>query len=326
MTRSQNSGLNQRTSEQEQQLELGRGNLKGFLNTVVPLERIPKYINARAEVVYPTGADEKSKNNALIIVGKDRMGDEAHGFGGIGTPCSNAIDIVVGLASSYKPGTLGKRLDSDTAVGKNAFTDAARIYISQRTDLDTYFGITEGKGYEIDKKKGVSGIAMKADTLLIVGRRNVKIKAGKSKAENLPMFGERDAHGRKIHSSTDNVIEFIGSEGLELEPLVKGDKLVLCLDKIYSHIRENTLSIQYIISEIARVRIGLAMHNHLDPFTVFTGPSPLMISEAYNGLLDDLEEFGNTIVEQLKLIRNETVSLQVPNKAEYLLSKNVFTT
>ena len=167
----------------EEQLELGylngamctdleNGSFGNDEEDFLQPEDNPTRFPAEAEKVY-----SRTKSNSFIVLGKDRMGDIFSGFGGIGAPNSNAIDLVAGMGSSFEP--VGKRyLDKDNVVDPNPFTDAARVYISQRTNLDGNFGITEGEIYPLDSKQGVSGIAMKADSVLVLGRRNIKIKAG----------------------------------------------------------------------------------------------------------------------------------------------------
>jgi hypothetical protein len=321
---SKNPLLNQSTEEVEELIKLG--NLFGALNTEIPTEREPSYQQAQAEIVLPEM--RRKGMNSRIVLGKDRLSGFSSGFGGKGTPASNAIDIVVGLGSSFRQN--GKSLDQDIAIGKNVFTDAARIYISQRTDLDTYFGITEGQKYDIDKPKkdgggGVSGIAVKADTVLVLGRRNVKIKAGQSSGKSLPKDGETDSHARSI-DTTDNRIELIGSQGLSLQPVVLGDNLVETLEGIYSAINKNNLAIQDMILEIMQLRIMLMLHIHGDPISGVTLPSPDLIASMYDRLPQDLQKQTEGYLDALNQIIEELNTIRIPNKTKYILSKNVFTT
>jgi hypothetical protein len=316
--------LNKSTIEEEELIELG--NLVGALNTEVPTEREPTYEQAQAEIVLPLA--RKRGMNSRIILGKDRLSTFSSGYGGKGTPASNAIDLVVGLGSSYRD--KGLSLDQDTVVGKNPFTDAARIYISQRTDLDTAFGITEGTKFAIDKPQrssggGVSGIGIKADTVLVVGRRNVKIKAGKSDAVSLGKDGETDAHGRKIDTA-DNKIELIGAQGLELEPMVLGNKLASALEKMNASINKNNLSIQKMILEIMQLRLMLILHIHGDPLTGVTLPSPDLAIGLINKLPKDLQDQAEGYIDALNKIIDDLNTSQIPNKDSYILSKTVFTT
>ena len=62
-------------------------------------------------------------------------------------------------------------------VGNSFEADAARIYISELTDIDKNFGVTEGKSGEM---KDRSGIGIKADGVRIIGREGVKIVTGRA--------------------------------------------------------------------------------------------------------------------------------------------------
>jgi len=308
----------------EEQLELGH--LNGAMCTDIEIgtsgndeesfqpEDNPTRFSAEAEKIF-----SRSKSNSFIVLGKDRMGDVFSGFGGRGTPNSNAIDIVAGMGSSFEP--VGKRyLNKKDVVDPNPFTDAARVYISQRTDLDGHFGITEGEIYPLDSQQGVSGVAMKADSVLVLGRRNVKIKAGQSHGEGFPRGGETDAHGTRL---PDARIEFIADA--PLEPMVRGEKLVICLEGIYDQINKNRGIMAQMISQMLKLRTALMLHTHPVGNPIVTFPSPELIGANVNELPKDIQELYNSINEMILGAIDELNSIKIPNKDKYILSKNVFT-
>jgi hypothetical protein len=115
--------------------------------------------------------------NAFITFGKDRPSGKGSGFGGQGAVGANAIDIVVGRLSSAK--------SPDEVTADNSFSaDAARIYISQLTNIDFNFGIDPGKSGPMEAR---SGIGIKADGVRLIGREGVKIVTGR--ANNVTGFG-----------------------------------------------------------------------------------------------------------------------------------------
>ncbi len=220
------------TKEQIRKIEelLELGNLNGAMCTDIPYDQEdnPTRFQAEAEKTL-----SRQNSNCYIVFGKDRMGDVFSGFGGKGAPNSNSIDIVAGMGSSFE--SLSKKvLSKNNVVDPNPFTDAARIYISQRTDLDGHFGVSEGQIYDLDSRQGVSGVAMKADNILVLGRRNVKIKAGQSHGDGLPSGGEKDSHGSNLPGARIDIIA-----DAPLEPMVRGDKLVDCIKGIYGQINDN---------------------------------------------------------------------------------------
>lgn len=293
---------------------IDKGSLNGFLGTEIPISKTqgvgedrPTYISAESEKVI-------SKNNSYIILGNDRLGDIAHGFGGLGVPNSNCIDLVVGLGSSNINGKVkGGFLTPDDYINKDPIQDAARIYITQRADLDAYFNEKGGSKYRDKKNKGVSGIALKADTLLLQGRRNVKIKAGVS----LPR--ETDAHGSKLPPPK---IELIA--GGKLEPLVKGDKLVSCLRKMHKQVSSNRAIIIKLLKQNIKLRAQLAGHVH-PTNTGIALPSPNMIAHAAANIPKDIADILDQITKETQLGIDIVNHLQMPNKDKYILSSRVYT-
>lgn len=123
------------------------------------------------ELNYSASPSEKiiEHNGSFITLGGDKPSGTASGKGGIGAPEASRIDLVVGRLSSAKPRD-GSNVD-------NSFqADAARIYISQLTDIDLNFGIDPGKSGRLTDR---SGIGIKADGVRIIGREGVKIVTGR---------------------------------------------------------------------------------------------------------------------------------------------------
>jgi|21_taG_2_1085346.scaffolds.fasta_scaffold01498_2 hypothetical protein len=293
---------------------LGSGVINGFANTeFVPTkdgdisEDRPSYIKSESEMVY-------NKANAHIILGRDRMGGIKNGFGGIGTPNSNAIDIVVGLGSSFEnDDKKGEFLTPIDYLNKNPTHDAARLYISQRTDLDKHFEESMGHQYHDTKNKGVSGIALKADTVLLQGRRNVKIKAYPSS----PF--EKDAHGAELSNCR---IELIA--GANLEPVVKGQKLIKSMRKIHTQLSSNRAAIIELTCEITKLRAELMLHTHLTNTGVAL-PSAALLSASAVAVPKNIEKVINQLNEEVQMNIDVINSLFYPNEDEYILSNRVFT-
>ena len=163
----------------------------GPLGTDVPEPRL-HYIRARNEKVI-------KKKNAYITFGTDRPDGVGSGFGGKGAQRANRIDIVVGRMSS-------KKQDRGTHVNNCFSADAARIYLSQCTDIDLNFGIVDGATApkltpdgEVSGVKGLSGIGIKADAVRVVGREGVKIVTGKGDGfRGYGAKGETNSRGGKL--------------------------------------------------------------------------------------------------------------------------------
>ena len=218
-------------------------------------EKVPNYAKAESEVEY------KNDNNARIILGRDRVGGIGTGYGGKGHTRSGAIDIVVGLqgwspgenyreAQYDRNGNL-KQTESFGFADKNFGSmnngqpgDAARIYISQRADIDKYFDIANGS---VGSSIADSAIAMKADSVRILARKGIKLVTGKNPPGRNSLDGQikvtygidliagnrDDTTGLEQKLSKLNPFAFRPSY---LQPIPKGENLIHYLDEITQNI------------------------------------------------------------------------------------------
>tara|TARA_A100001515_G_scaffold128730_1_gene115112 strand:+ start:2511 stop:3506 length:996 start_codon:yes stop_codon:yes gene_type:complete len=160
---------------------------------------------------YKNAPNEKiiSKNGAFVVLGTDRPNSEASGYGAKGSGRSATIDLVVGRMSSARG---GKGVKDGTFVDSNFAADAARIYISQQTDIDTNFGIVEGS---IGNPRARSAIGIKADGVRIFGREGIKIVTGKGNNwRGFGLKGETNSLGGKISQPAPG-IELIAGNNTE---------------------------------------------------------------------------------------------------------------
>jgi hypothetical protein len=230
---------------------IGFAQFSGLGNRKQP-EIKPSFMQTTNEVVID------GKTNCFIVLGSDRPGSEASGRGGVGATGASAIDLVVGHMGP-RPVTV---IDGEKVkVSKNFELDAARLYISQQTDLDSYLNIPKrplkvgSVELDLDFTEKLSGIAMKADAIRIVGRENIKIVTAHlgSNSKNLSV----------AHNGVDIIAgyEIIDSKH-SLEPMVKGNKLIQLLKEMLNgtngsqSILANFLKAQIAINEI------LITHRH----------------------------------------------------------------
>ena len=171
-------------------------NAQGYLGeSIIEPSLELQYDRAESEII--VGAS----HNAYVKIGRDRPSTIVSGYGGRGAANAACIDLCAGLASSAGFDRMNK------IVSPNMFNDAARIYISQKTDIDKNFGLAE-TGIPSKYSKARSGIAIKADKVRIIGREGVRIVTGKALApEGAGAFGESNALGGDIISV--NGIELI---------------------------------------------------------------------------------------------------------------------
>ena len=131
-------------------------------------------------------------SDAYVVLGTDRPSSLATGFGAIGSCGANSIDLVVGRGSSLNKGDGPK---AGTILDNLFASDAARINISQLTNIDLNFGLA---GDKIGNNTPRSGIGIKADDVRIIGRNSIKIVTGKTSGfVGLGKGGEPNALGGK---------------------------------------------------------------------------------------------------------------------------------
>ena len=126
------------------QRQIDLGVQEGYFCTTTR-EPVPIFRKAQCEKII-SQSPENPSNNCFIVLGRDRPSNLASGCGGAGYTSSGMIDLVVGRfalnsANEMKKG--GKPIGKEEIVNPNFITDAARIYITQKSlNIDQYFGFT----------------------------------------------------------------------------------------------------------------------------------------------------------------------------------------
>jgi|TARA_R110000824_G_scaffold225114_1_gene412755 hypothetical protein len=233
----------QKLSELENQSTPNAYN-SGFYNDNI-VEAQPLYNRAPSEKVI------FGSSNTFIILGRDRPRGKSSGYGGSGHTHAGCIDIVAGMT-----GIMCREVEDGIAVvtDKSPELDAARIYISQKADIDDYFQLTAGN---VGNPKGRSGIAIKADSVRIIGREGIKLVTS-TDLYNSP--------GVNIEDSIKGIDLIAGNEDSGQQPLVKGDDLQVALYELCETISDlNGLITNYMMTYatlLAPIAVG-----SIDPAT-----------------------------------------------------------
>ena len=301
-------------------------------------EKVPLYNLSDSE------KEIKNDNNARIILGRDRVSDISSGYGGKGHTRAGAIDLVVGL-QGWNPGE-NYKIDKDTGEESFGFADrnfgsmkdgnpgdAARIYISQRANIDDYFGIAEGN---VGRSLMDSAIAIKADSVRILARKGIKLVTQKNPpgqsslgGENIGQYGiDLIAGNLDYGNGLDKILDkfvpgfFDLPPKHPLQPIPKGDNLVYFLEAILDNIlllnainAGMMMIIPLISNSVLSPKLGLGPTG---PVTTFPG-------------LADLSNVGSYLAlsqkQMAKLIRMQTNVTSTRNKclrpegANYINSK-----
>lgn len=225
-------------------------------------EPVPNLNARKSDKVY------NNQNNSWLVLGKDRRTSRISGYGGMGGTQCGAIDMVVGRMSSVEGGP-----KSNIFVDPNFESDAARIYISQKTDIDKYFDLVKGNvGMSIAK----SGIGIKADAVRIIGREGIKLVTNTD---------SKNSQGGKIKSTFGIDLIAGNSDGKQkikgagifskkrvefLQPLVKGENLVDALEEIIEQVADLSTRFDEFAKKQVQFNAVAAYHVH----TVAPLPKP----------------------------------------------------
>ena len=255
--------------------------LAGTNNTKL-LEKVPKFNRAECELVF------KNHNNAWIVLGRDRPDSLDSGKGGAGETRAGAIDLCVGR--------MGFDPDDQATVDNNFKGDAARIYISQRTDVDRNFALPAGSRGMAEEK---SAIAMRADEIRINARNGIKLVTG--------VYGKLNSSGQRedftygidlIAGGQDNeifapLIDPLNPTVDRLQPLVKGTNMVNCIKALTKIVEELHFTVQHWMTFQCKFNSKLMYHSHTGiagPIPVTTAPDPILGMAAFETTLKTITD------------------------------------
>lgn len=239
-------------------------------------------------------------DDTSIVLGRDRTTDDYSGTGGIGQTRAGAIDIVVGRTTNKVYKERKKEIENGIFLNPDFENDAARIFISQKTDVDINFSLPDGP-------HGVaeigSAIGMKADNIRLMAREAIRLVSSLSTENSL---------GLAIPGSG---IELIAIEpGLALEdyktsaqdkknpimqPIPKGDNLREAFEGVLELLNKlSGLFTEYVTMQ-TELNHYFASHTHLETFYGNQGipsidvQSPLCINniEVQDYIIGGVESF-----------------------------------
>ena len=247
----------------------------------------------------------ESENNVHIVATTDRPRIKGSGYG-MDTQ-AGSLDIVVGrMAHGPMDGMLRD---------PSFKTDAARIYVSMKTDADENFNLHAGKvGNSIAK----SCIGIQADAVRISANEGIKLVTN--------AWGQ-NSHGQRV-SSVPNIDFIAGNDGSKLEPLVKGYALARSLEKIVIQLSNTTETLNAFLQYQLSFNAAVTTHHH-EVACVGGGVAIPSIECATAGALSALSLGARTapsaVISMINAFgwRNNCL---LPSGGDYILSENVHTT
>jgi len=267
----QHAGVDKKAKRRiENTVGLAKASIQGIAGDNL-VEPVPNFVEAPSEKVF------SNANNSWIVLGRDRPGARESGYGGKGDTQAASIDIVCGRMAHQVRTT-------DAVTGEKLYTDpdfkidAARIYISQKTDLDENFGCITGR---VGTSAAKSGIALKADALRFIAREGIKLISSESK---------RNSQGGDIRGvvGVDIIAGNVddSDEGTDLQPMVKGNNLTQGLLRLTTHVENLNGLVTSFIKAQMEYNIAMQTHWHPSPFFLApTAPSPILLPEGTRNLI-----------------------------------------
>jgi hypothetical protein len=234
------------------------------------------------------------KGNAFITLGLDRPHIPSSGFGGLKATHCAAIDIVAGRKGFFakKRNHRGKieLVDNDFKA------DAARIYLSQRSDPDTNFFLNPGVVGNTSMQQPRSTVVVKADTLRFVANENIKLV---TRTDNTNSQGAALGTGLK-HIYGIDLMAMNGDGGQY--SLVKGQKLVQFLRSLVGQLQKCVSTVSTYVVQTRKLHIALLKHKHHGAFFGATSAPDFqdILPEAVNMLINNITniDVGNMMTNQ----------------------------
>lgn len=251
---------------------------EGAFNT--PLrEPVPIFNVSPSEKVISGG------NNSYIVLGRDRPSVFASGYGGKGHTQCGSIDIVVGRMSPDP-----KEIDEDgnqIIVEPNFYSDAARIHISQKTDVDKNFGLvdrtrTATPGFGMTGSDGRSAIALKADHIRLMGRESIRL---------VTKMDLKNSRGGDVRS-VGGIDLIAGNDDKDLQPFVKGKNMVEAMTEMVTQVDKLNGIVDSLLMIQMQFNKALSGHFHHSPF--FGIPTSPSIPVVQAGVQVMLKHFKDT--------------------------------
>ena len=267
------------------------------------LEPVPSFAALPGEKVI------SGDNNSWIVLGRDRNASNISGYGGKGHTQCGSIDLVVGRMGA-NPREIDGSGEEIPPVNPNFTIDSARVFISQKSDVDDYFRLADGN---VGNAKARSAVAIKADGVRIIGREGIKLvtRTDRYNSQNGEVLGQVG-------------IDLIaGNDDSDLQPMVRGDNLAKCIDSLIKHI----LKLNGIIENMLLIQNGfnaaLTSHFHISPFFGLpTAPSETVATQGVVTMKDHaVQTQKDLITHKTNLVNFKKIYLEPLNDKTYINSK-----
>lgn len=269
-------------------------------------EKVPALLILKNEHVI-TG-----QSNSAIVLGNDKPQGPLSGLSGRGFSGTATIDICAGRQSK-------RVLQSDYYLSNNFEEDAARIYVSQLTEVDANISCPTYTvaGIQTEVGKYASTVTVISDRPRIVARDNVKICTKHVGFNSI---------GQKINPAGIDLIAGYDAPDTEheLQPMVKGGNLLEALNKIVENLLKVQNTVEILFESQRKINNALLSHTHIvDAGTLLTDeplgykitPEVLkQMQDTIASLMSNQVEFTEFIVDYVSGLKTDKYILSQWNR------------
>jgi hypothetical protein len=267
----------------------------GFACTVNN-EIIPMYVAAEVDTIL----GDETKANSFVVCGKDRPKSRWSGNGGKGYTKCGTVDIVAGRMG-YRP--------SSGFCDPSFKNDAARIYISQRTDCDLNFGFTDGN---LGAISNASAVVLFADEIRLGARNGCKI---------ITSMHSKDSQGTELKSIV-GVDIIAGNKTEDLQPMPKGKHLNEAMGRLTDHVDKLNGIVDHLLTTQMNFNESLTHHFHYSPwYGNATTPSDAVVGKGVKTTIDFLQETKRSLVTHKANLANFKQTYLMPSGCKYINSR-----
>ena len=272
---------------------------------------LPTLIESGIESIFPTPKEgNAAQSNAQIVVTRDRPASIFSGYGGLGHQKCSTIDIVAGRHSAKSRTTIPvvsgeqRSLSEQPAmVDPNFENDAARIYVSEKTDIDFNFQLDDlnpkGADRLVHDSIGRSAIGLKADAIRIIGNEGVRIVTG--------VYEFNSRGGEQTPAGIELIAQNTNEKPYDIQPFVKGKNMASALSELHQEITKiNGLLEEFMLYQL---NINQIVSRHRPIVGPKKEPTP---PPALGSLPDEFKRLYDFSAKNMKRIRKK-LDLQAQN-------------
>ncbi len=234
----------------------------------------------------PTEKVIENRHNASIVLGRDYKYDE------LGDTSIGMIDLACGRKANTD--FSGNRiLEGEDIKNPRSIADfdldAARIYLSQKSDIDKLFGLPQGDSGDADVR---SAVGIKADAVRVISRDS---------SSGIKLIVEGKPNSQDGDSNGPGSIELIGGGGIDMQPMVKADELATTLIQLSNFVLSLEAMLMSTVETQQAFNSKVATEMDISPF--FAAPS---LPDFTN-----LPQLGKTTLDQFSFVTMAGKSLAV---------------